>query len=90
MKYLPIVTLSLLALAPAIQAQGNGCCQAEHGHTACANSAYAGFDCVTLLDSTAVSVQSTGSGSFAVYKNSRCKLQQEVSPTTSSSMTMTH
>ena len=68
MKYLPIVTLSLLALAPAIQAQGNGCCQAEHGHTACANSAYAGFDCVTLLDSTAVSVQSTGSGSFAVYK----------------------
>ena len=44
MKYLPIVTLSLLALAPAIQAQGNGCCQAEHGHTACANSAYAGFD----------------------------------------------
>ncbi len=30
--------------------------------------AYAGYDCVTLLDSTAVTVQPTGSGAFAVYK----------------------
>ena len=67
MKYLPLVTLSLLALAPAINAQGNRSCEAPQDGSA-ANSAYAGFDCVTLLDSTAVSVQPTGSGSFAVYK----------------------
>ena len=30
--------------------------------------AYAGYDCVTLLDSTAVTVQPTGSGAFAVCK----------------------
>lgn len=66
MKYLPLVTLSLLALAPSIHAQSASCCTPQD--PTCENSAYAGFDCVTLLDSTAVSVQSTGSGSFVVYK----------------------
>ncbi len=66
MKYLPLVTLSLLALAPSIHAQSASCCTPQD--PTCENPAYAGFDCVTLLDSTAVSVQSTGSGSFVVYK----------------------
>lgn len=32
---------------------------------------YAGYDRITLLDSTAVTVQSTGSGSFAIHKTFR-------------------
>ena len=43
--------------------------------------AYAGYDCVTLLDSTAVTVQPTGSGAFAVCKAFKV---QTPSPTVSS------
>lgn len=60
MKYLPIVTLSLLALSPLTRAQD--------GTNAAKQAAFEAADCVTLLDSTAVSVQPTGSGSFAVYR----------------------
>ena len=64
MKYLSLVTLSLLTLAPIAQAQQDN------------SEAFATADCVTLLDSTAVSVQPTGSGSFAVYKKFKVQTVQ--------------
>ncbi len=68
MKYLPIVTLSLLSLASvATAADKQESCQVSQSPIS-ENPAYAGYDCITLLDSTEVSVQSTGSGTFAVYK----------------------
>ncbi len=67
MKYLPIVTLSMLSFASVAWAQSGESCQAPQDPTL-ENPAFAGYDCITLLDSTAVSVQPTGSGSFAVYR----------------------
>lgn len=54
MNYLPITVLSLLAFS--------------HTYGQSDGQAYAKYDCVTLLDSTAVTVQPTGSGSFAVCR----------------------
>lgn len=59
-KYLPITMLSLLAAT-------TGFAQQEK---------YAGFDSVTLLDSTAVSIQPTGAGSFAVYRKFKVQTPQ--------------
>ncbi len=53
MKYLAFTVLSLLALSTYVQGE---------------EDKYAGHDCVNLLDSTSVTVQPTGSGSFAVCK----------------------
>lgn len=54
MNYLPITVLSLLAFS--------------HTYGQSDGQAYAKYDCVTLLDSTSVTVQPTGSGSFAVCR----------------------
>ena len=61
MKYIPITIFSLLAAMPLAFAQNSASCGTHQD--------LSGFDCVTLLDSTAVNVQETGSGSFSVHKN---------------------
>ena len=68
MKYFPIITLSLLSLAPGIEAQGE--------NEVDTNPVFAKADCITLLDSTAVSVQESGSGSFAIYKKFKVQTLQ--------------
>lgn len=55
---LPMAAYALLACFPTEKMQ------AEEKH----ERAFEQADCVTLLDSTAVTVEETGSGSFAVYK----------------------
>ena len=68
MKYFSIIALSLISLSPNIEAQGkNGVGK---------NPAFDMADCVTLLDSTAVSVQESGSGSFAIYKKFKVQTLQ--------------
>lgn len=67
MKYLPITLLSLLAFSPAYGQNGESC-RFPQDPTTEKMQAYAKYDCVTLLDSTAVTVQPTGSGSFAICK----------------------
>ena len=57
----------MLSFASVALAQSGESCQAQQDPTL-ENPAFAGYDCITLLDSTAVSVQPTGSGSFAVYR----------------------
>ena len=47
---------------------GQDSCRYPQDPTLEKSQAYAGYDCVTLLDSTAVTVQPTGSGAFAVCK----------------------
>lgn len=66
-KYLPITLFSLAAALP-VYGQNGGCCQDAPDPTCEQCGAYAGFDCVTLVDSTSVTVQPTGSGAFAVCK----------------------
>ena len=68
MKYFPIITLSLLSLVPGIEAQGE--------NEVDTNPVFAKADCITLLDSTAVSVQESGSGSFAIYKKFKVQTLQ--------------
>lgn len=67
MKYLPITVLSLLTLSSAYGQSGESC-RAPQDPTTEKMQAYAKYDCLTLLDSIAVTVQPTGSGSFAVCK----------------------
>ncbi len=66
-KYVGIFTFIALASLPAFGQNGE-VCRFPQDPTTEALKAYAGFDCVTLLDSTSVSVQPTGSGTFTVYK----------------------
>ena len=66
MKYLTITALSLLALS--VYGQSGESCRFAPDPTLQKPEVYAGYDCVNLLDSTAVHVQPTGSGSFAVCK----------------------
>lgn len=66
-KYLPITLLSLLTLSPAYGQTGE-CCRVPQDPTTEKQQVYAGFDCITLLDSTAVTVQPTGSGSFTIHR----------------------
>lgn len=67
MKYLSILASALLATASAYGQSGESCRTAPDP-TLQKPEIYAGYDCVNLLDSTVVSVQPTGSGSFAVCK----------------------
>lgn len=67
MKYLSILASALLATASAYGQSGESCRTAPDP-TLQKPELYAGYDCVNLLDSTAVTVQPTGSGSFAVCK----------------------
>ena len=64
-RILTITAGSLLALSPMY---GQDSCRYPQDPTLEKSQAYAGYDCVTLLDSTAVTVQPTGSGAFAVCK----------------------
>ena len=67
MKYLSIFASVLLATASAYGQSGESCRTASDP-TLQKPELYAGYDCVNLLDSTSVTVQPTGSGSFAVCK----------------------
>lgn len=67
MKYLSIFASALLATASAYGQSGESCRTAPDP-TLQKLELYAGYDCVNLLDSTAVTVQPTGSGSFTVCK----------------------
>ena len=64
-RILTITAVSLLALSPMY---GQDSCRYPQDPTLEKSQAYAGYDCVTLLDSTAVTVQPTGSGAFSVCK----------------------
>ena len=67
MKYLSIFASVLLATASAYGQSGKSCRTASDP-TLQKPELSAGYDCVNLLDSTAVPVQPTGSGSFPVCK----------------------
>lgn len=64
-RILTITAISLLALS---SVHGQESCRYPQDPTLEKKEAYAAYDCVTLLDSTAVTVQPTGSGAFSVYK----------------------
>lgn len=66
MKYFALSVLSILALSA--YGQSGESCRFAPDPTLQKPEVYAGYDCVTLLDSTSVTVQPTGSGSFAVCK----------------------
>lgn len=67
MRYLTLTVLSLLTFSSAYGQSGESCRFAPDP-TLQKPEVYAGFDCVNLLDSTSVTVQPTGSGSFSVCK----------------------
>ena len=67
MRYFALTVLSFLTLSPAYGQSGESCRFAPDP-TLQKPEAYAGYDCVNLLDSTSVTVQPTGSGSFSVCK----------------------
>ncbi|MEG1543213.1 MAG: DUF3857 and transglutaminase domain-containing protein [Tannerellaceae bacterium] len=67
MKQINTILLSLLALSSAYGQSGESC-RTPQDPTIQHQQHYAGFDCVTLLDSTSVNVQPTGSGTFAVCR----------------------
>ncbi|SEF53139.1 DUF3857 domain-containing protein [Parabacteroides chinchillae] len=67
MKHLFIVMFSLLIYSSAY-GQSNSCCQLPQDPTTEKQKMYATADYITLLDSTAVTVQPSGSGSFVIYK----------------------
>ncbi|MCD8268955.1 MAG: DUF3857 and transglutaminase domain-containing protein [Parabacteroides sp.] len=67
MRYFTLTVLSFLTLTSAYGQSGESCRFAPDP-TLQKPEVYAGYDCVNLLDSTSVTVQSTGSGSFAVCK----------------------
>lgn len=85
MRYLTLTVLSLLTLSSAYGQSGESCRFAPDP-TLQKPEVYAGFDCVNLLDSTSVTVQPTGSGSFSSAKPSRSRLPAEQSPIASSNM----
>ena len=67
MRYFALTVLSFLTLSPAY-GQSGGSCRFAPDPTLQKPEVYAGYDCVNLLDSTSVTVQPTGSGSFSVCK----------------------
>lgn len=67
MRYLRLTVLSFLTLSSAYGQSGESCRFAPDP-TLQKPEVYAGYDCVNLLDSTSVTVQPTGSGSFSVCK----------------------
>ena len=67
MRYLTLTVLSFLTLSSAYGQSGESCRFAPDP-TLQKPEVYAGYDCVNLLDSTSVTVQPTGSGSFSVCK----------------------
>lgn len=75
MKHLNAILLSLLSLSSAHGQQGESC-RMPLDPTAQKQEMYAGYDCVTLLDSTSVTVQPTGSGSFAICKTMKIQTPQ--------------
>ena len=79
------VTLACFLLA-SVSASAQGWKAYEE---AAQGKAYEKSDCVTLLDSTLVSVQPTGQGSFAVCKVIKVQIRKEPYPIGLLSMTMT-
>ena len=67
MRYFALTVLSFLTLSPAYGQSGESC-RFTPDPTLQKPEVYAGYDCVNLLDSTSVTVQPTGSGSFSVCK----------------------
>ena len=67
MRYFALTVLSFLTLSSAYGQSGESC-RFTPDPTLQKPEAYAGYDCVNLLDSTSVTVQPTGSGSFSVCK----------------------
>lgn len=67
MRYLRLTVLSFLTLSSAY-GQSRESCRFAPDPTLQKPEVYAGYDCVNLLDSTSVTVQPTGSGSFSVCK----------------------
>jgi hypothetical protein len=67
MKYLIIILLGLFSFMSAM-AQTGEVCRFPQDPTVDKPEVYKGFDTVTLLDSTRVVVQLTGSGTFSVYR----------------------
>lgn len=68
MKHLSILASALLLGAASTYGQAQESCRFAPDPTLQKPELYADYDCVSLLDSTAVTVQPTGSGSFAVCK----------------------
>lgn len=67
-KYLLLILFSLFIL-PSVYGQEDESCRFPQDPTLETLKAYQGYDCLVLLDSTSVSVQPTGSGTFAIYKS---------------------
>ncbi|MDR0429568.1 MAG: DUF3857 domain-containing protein [Tannerellaceae bacterium] len=67
MKYLIFIVLWVFSLLP-VWGQTGEVCRFPQDPTLEKPEAYKGFDSVTLLDSTRVTVEPTGSGAFNIYK----------------------
>ncbi|MDH6533745.1 DUF3857 domain-containing protein [Parabacteroides sp. 52] len=67
-RSLLFIVFSLMALSFAF-GQTDDNCQFPQDPTQEIVKTYAGYDCLVLLDSTSVSVQPTGSGTFSIYKS---------------------
>lgn len=67
MKHLIVVILAIFSWM-SVRAQNDEVCSIPKDLTRENPQAYKEFDAVTLLDSTSVQVQPTGSGTFAIYK----------------------
>lgn len=66
-RILTIAALSLLSTSAVSYASGRENSRETQNTQTEEQQKYAGYGCVTLLDSTAVSIQPTGAGSFSVY-----------------------
>lgn len=75
MRYFTLTVLSFLTLSSAYGQSGESCRFAPDP-TLQKPEVYAGYDCVNLLDSTSVTVQPTGSGSFSVCKTIKIQTPQ--------------
>lgn len=75
MRYFTLTVLSFLTLS-SVYGQSGESCRFAPDPTLQKPEVYAGYDCVNLLDSTSVTVQPTGSGSFAICKTIKIQTPQ--------------
>lgn len=75
MKKLFLFTLGLFT-SLLVWGQEEDTCRFPQDPTQETLKAYAGHDCLVMLDSTSVSVQPTGSGTFAIYKSMKILTHQ--------------
>lgn len=71
MKKILLFFLCCLLVSPSVVGQSGESCRFPQDPTLEVLELYKGYDSLVLLDSTSVSVEPTGSGTFAIYKSIR-------------------